>query len=198
MSTINVETLRELAKDSEKDFQEFKAKKELRRQEHIKTFNNKCDELNQKYFDENDPKSINCSFARAVKKSSSSEVNLYMNFVHADFCGWAKFVPFKADEYGNNYNARPASCLRLYLERAKELGYLPNITFDVWGNKKFTVHFKLQLYGQDDTTEAENSEAENSEYNNEQQTISLSELKGSISDIEIVNNPRNEAKSCSK
>ena len=62
--------------------------------------------------------------------------------------GWDKFVPYKADEYSRNFNARPATCLKMFLERTKELEYLPNISFEVWGNKKFTVKFTLTFEDQ--------------------------------------------------
>lgn len=144
MSTIDVASLREMMKS--KCMSRDKIAKEERVKECIKTFNDKCDTLIAKYFDETNDKSINASMERAVKKSTDfSDIDLYMNFERDDFRGWAKFVPFLKDEYGRNYNARPASCLRLFLERAKDIGYLPNISFEVWGNKKFTVKFTLHI-----------------------------------------------------
>lgn len=153
MSILNIEDLFTKAMDAHNSQAECNATKEQRIAEHIKTFNKKCDVLILKYFDKDHLSSINSSFERAVRKSGNlNQVNMYMNFDRDDFKGWNKFVPYKADEYGNNYNARPASCLRLFLEYAKNQGYLPQISFDVWGNKKFTVHFILDFNENNDTS----------------------------------------------
>ena len=153
MSTLNIDELFAKASDSHKSKEKYNDTKQLRIAEHIKTFNSKCNTLISKYFDKNNSSSINSSFERAVRKSGSlDQVNMYMNFDRDDFKGWNKFVPYKADEYGNNYNARPATCLKLFLEYAKNLGFLPQISFEVWGNKKFTVHFVLDFNENNDTS----------------------------------------------
>lgn len=150
MSSINVNALLQSAEESQKSRENYVAQKSVRIKECIQKFNKQCDDLIFKYFDDNDDQSINRSLERAVKKSGNTDrVDLYMNFDREDFKGWAKFVPFKADEYGRNYNARPATCLSLFLQRAKHLGYLPKISFDVWGNKKFTVKFTLDFNEKD-------------------------------------------------
>ena len=122
-------------------------RKKERVQKCIDQFNATCDKLNEKYFDDKNKFSINQSLSRAcMKAKDSSCVELYMNFDMNDFCKWHRFVPYKADEYGRNYNARPSSCLNMYLTRCKQDGWLPpNLTFDVWGNKKFTVKFTLKF-----------------------------------------------------
>ena len=146
MSSVNVTALFASAQQSKATYTARKEEKSIRVQECIKQFNEKCDTLIKKYFDEDDEYSINKSLERAVAKSGRTDaVDLHMNFNRDDFTGWHKFVPFQADEFGRNYNARPASCLNLFLARAKHLGYLPQISFVVWGNRKFTVKFTLRF-----------------------------------------------------
>lgn len=146
MSSVNVKALYVSAQESQQRSIAKKEEKASRIEECIRMFNEKCDILIKKYFDEHNYYSINNSLARTVAKSGRTDtVNLHMNFDRNDFVGWYKFVPFQADEHGRNYNARPASCLRLFLDRAKYLGYLPQISYVVWGNQKFTVKFTLQF-----------------------------------------------------
>ena len=146
MSSVNVTALFAFAQQSKATYNANKEQKSIRVKECIDRFNKKCDTLIKKYFNEDDEYSINKSLERAVAKSGRTDtVDLHMNFDRDDFIGWHKFVPFQADEYGRNYNARPASCLNLFLARAKHLGYLPQISFVVWGNRKFTVKFTLRF-----------------------------------------------------
>lgn len=144
MSSINVNALLKEAQQSRQNYEKYRERKYEKIQNCKTMFNEKCDKLILKYFDVENPYSINSSLLRAVKKSGNTDVvHLYMNFQKNDFKNWEKFVPFKADEFGRNFNARPASCLKLFLDRAKELGYLPQISFSVWGNANFTVKFTL-------------------------------------------------------
>ena len=146
MSAINVKALHASAQKSKETYTAKKEHKSIRVKECIEHFNERCDVLIKKYFNEEDEYSVNASLARAVAKSGRTDaVDLHMNFTRSDFCGWHKFVPFQADEFGRNYNARPATCLKLFLERAKHLGYLPQISFVVWGNQKFTVKFTIRF-----------------------------------------------------
>ena len=147
MSKIDAKSLYKSAQKGAENQEEYRKRKEERVQKCIDKFNEKCDTLHKKYFDDSNRFSINQSLNRAcLKSTNSSSVKLYMNFDREDFCNWHRFVPFKADEYGRNYNARPSTCLFLYLTRAKEQKFLPeNIIFDVWGNKKFTVEFTLNF-----------------------------------------------------
>lgn len=146
MTSVNVTALFASAQQSKATYTAQKEQKSIRVQDCINKFNERCDILIKKYFNENDEYSINKSLQRAVAKSGRTDVvELHMNFNRDDFTGWHKFVPFQADEFGRNYNARPASCLNLFLARAKHLGYLPQISFFVWGNRKFTVKFTLRF-----------------------------------------------------
>lgn len=147
MSAVNIETLRASAKEGAKNNEEYMKKKEMRIEECKKQLNEKLEECVKKYFDDENKFSINSSLDRACKKNGHrNEVELYMNFDRQDFVEWNKFVPFKADKYGKNYNARPSTCLHMFLTYSHEQGYLPeNISFDVWGNKKFTVKFTISL-----------------------------------------------------
>ena len=116
-------------------------------EQHKRTLDQKCDELYHKYCDDENPRSINRSLEKQVKHSGNSDVvDLHMNFNIEDFKGWNKFVPFKDDGNGRNYNARPANCLGYFLQKMKDKKHLPeNLDFDVWGNKKFTVKFTLHF-----------------------------------------------------
>ncbi len=147
MSKIDAQSLFKSAQKGAEEQEKYKQRKQARIQQCIEKFNGTCDNLNKKYFDPSNKFSINQSLDRACRQTrDSSTVKLYMNFDRDDFCNWHRFVPFKADEFGRNYNARPASCLAMYLTRAKDQGWLPeNITFNVWGNKKFTVEFTAKF-----------------------------------------------------
>ena len=173
MSRVNYELIRSKAMSQAEDASSshdkqhndsYLKEKEQRIQACIKQFNDKCETLIAKYFDENNPKSINRSLERAAERhgAKNGKVELYMNFERSDFQDWSKFVPYKRDEYGRNYNARPASCLNLFLQRAQYLNYLPNITFDVWGNQKFTVKFTMDLQIDCSETDKNNNKSSSS------------------------------------
>jgi len=171
-SKIDMQKLHRAAQEGTSNQEERFKKKQERIQECIKQFDSKCDSLHEKYFDNQNSYSIPSSLLRACKRGANDkgEIDLYMNFDRNDFLNWHKFVPFKADEFGKNYNARPSTCLHLYLTRAKKQGYLDDdIKFDVWGNKKFTVHFsfvpkKLEdMKLEEDITDAEDGVKKSSE-----------------------------------
>ena len=141
MSKIKLEDLKKAAfeKDTPSD------EKMQRIAECKKKLQLKLDEMVQKYFDPNWNFSINNSLMRGCQRNDgASSFDVYMNFDRADFSGWNTFVPYKADQNGNNYNARPPNCIRRFLEYAQENLFLPgNITFNVWGNLKCTVVFTI-------------------------------------------------------
>ena len=147
MTKITMDALSETAKLSIQNKESFMIEKAKRVEQCKQMFANKCDELRTIYFDENKENSIVCSVKRAVLKHGGKwkNVDLYMNFEISHFCNWNKFVPYKADTYGKNYNARPSSCLNAFLLDCKSKGYLENIDFEVWGNRKFTVKFTIKL-----------------------------------------------------
>lgn len=112
----------------------------------------KLDSLIKKYFDQEWEYSINNSLMRVCEKSTGEQnsINLYMNFDRKDFVGWNSFVPFKADDWGQNFNARAPNCIRRFLEHAQLIDMLPgNITFEVWGNLKCTVVFTIMFDGEE-------------------------------------------------
>lgn len=163
MSKVDMNSLHVVAKEATSNQEEKAKKKQERVQACIKQFNDKCDSLHEKYFDEKNSFSVPSSLVRACKRGANDkgEIELYMNFERNDFVNWHKFVPFKADEYGKNYNARPSTCLRLYLTRAQEQEYLDKeIKFDVWGNKKFTVKFSFSVRDVENDESAEKKENE--------------------------------------
>lgn len=147
MSKIDAKSLYNSTKKGVQDQEDYGKRKQERIQNCIDKFNDTCETLNKKYFDAKNNFSINQSLNRAcLKAKDASTVKLFMNFDRDDFCNWHRFVPFKADQYGRNYNARPSTCLAMYLTRAKDQGWLPeNIFFEVWGNKKFTVEFTVKF-----------------------------------------------------
>tara|TARA_B100000482_G_scaffold191076_1_gene175458 strand:+ start:850 stop:1344 length:495 start_codon:yes stop_codon:yes gene_type:complete len=162
---MDMKSLYVAAQEATSNQAEKSKKKQERIQACIKRFNAKCDELNEEYFDNENPYSIPSSLLRACKKGANEqgEIELHMNFKRDKFTKWHAFVPFEADEYGYNYNARPSSCLRLYLTRAQEQGYLNNnIKFKVWGNEKFTVYFSFNLQNVEFINEEEKKKEESS------------------------------------
>lgn len=150
MSKINIELLKKVAyskceeaEDTEKMERVAVCKK--KEQEKLKS-------LIEKYFDEEWEYSINNSLLRVCEKSKGDKnsIKLYMNFDRKDFVGWNAFVPFKPDDWGQNYNARAPNCIRRFLEHAQLIDMLPgNITFEVWGNMKCTVVFTILFDGEE-------------------------------------------------
>ena len=144
MSKINLEALKKAAFSKQNSEDDEKAQRIAACKQKEKE---KLDSLILKYFNSDWGYSINNSLMRACEKSSgeTNSIELYMNFDRNDFSGWHAFVPFKADQHGMNYNARPVNCIRRFLEYAQEVDMLPgNITFDCWANYK--VHCRFLRY----------------------------------------------------
>ena len=182
-----MESLRAVADESKKTRDEFMKAKAKRIEECKMKFTTKCKELRDWYFDDTNEDGIVRSVNRAIEKygGRGRDVDLYMNFRRPDFCGWNKFVPFQPDQYGNNYNARPSSCLKLFLDDCKEKGYLENIEYDVWGNRKFTVKFTICIIGYDKEkvdTDMTNSAGQASSVLSGEATTPISVGKSEISD----------------
>lgn len=163
MSKINLEALKKAAFSKQNSEDDEKAKRIAACKQKEKE---KLDSLILKYFNSDWSYSINNSLMRACEKSSgeTNSIELYMNFDRNDFSGWHAFVPFKADQHGMNYNARPVNCIRRFLEYAQEVDMLPgNITFDCWANYKCTVVFTILFEGEEEDTNIDES-AESSEF----------------------------------
>lgn len=159
VSAIDITILKAAAERSIKCYQDVSKMKESKINMRKKQLNEKFNEMTTKYFNDNWYYGIPQSLLRACGRASDEgNIKLYMNFERKDFCNWNRFVPYEADEYGKNLNARPANCLKIWLQHCKDNGLLSdNISFNVWGNKKFTVLFNVTF-----TTET-NSETENIE-----------------------------------
>jgi hypothetical protein len=161
MSKINMELLKKAAysKTEAEDQEKMERVAACKKKEQ-----EKLDSLIAKYFDAEWEYSINNSLMRVCERSTGDKnsINLYMNFDRKDFVGWNAFVPFKPDDWGQNYNARAPNCIRRFLEYAQLIDMLPgNITFEVWGNFKCTVVFTIMFDGEEDGEEVEVEVEEN-------------------------------------
>ena len=103
----------------------------------------KMKSLLEKYFDEFDENSIfsRIKFAKINRENDKTLNEFYVKLDRDDFLGWSAFVPFKPDDNGYNFNARPLQCCKRFLVYAKEKKYLPNIHFEV---QNFTVKFTIK------------------------------------------------------
>lgn len=150
MSSINLAELRSIHLiSSQQHAARIQAKKDELEQ--------KCVSLDAVLMNPNDPRSLYSAVKRAAKYADKDgKKEFFINFDRDMFCKWNRFVPFKPDANGFNYNARPASCLKLYLDRCKAKEMLPpGLTYDVWGNRKFTVKFYLDLHANETDKEAQ-------------------------------------------
>jgi hypothetical protein len=138
MSKLNITSLKSKVSDDDRH-----RRIEFRKQQ----FKEAADKLIFKYFDEQNPKSINKSFERAAGKTkkSSNYIELFMNFDRDDFRGWNKFVPFRNNGYGQNMNAQPWSVLIMWLQYCQTMDFLPNVAFQPLYNTNFTIRFVLNL-----------------------------------------------------
>lgn len=131
MSKICIEELRTLLSV---DYDDVKQQKINHKKEQLYY---KMKSLLEKYFDVLDQNSI----AYHMKSAEMSE--FYVKLDRNDFLGWSAFVPYKADDNGYNFNARPLQCCKRFLIHAKENNYLSNIHFEI---QNFNVKFTMQSH----------------------------------------------------
>ena len=105
---------------------------ELRKQQ----LKDKFQEMMNKYFDKDDPRSIPNAL---MKHANLGNENVYINLIRSDFTGWHTFVK------GGYKNAHPRKCVHMFLRYAVENDYLPrNVRWNIWNNQSFTVVFNLK------------------------------------------------------
>lgn len=151
MTALSIDALSQLAVHCQMEHvneedQQCESDRNARLETCVAQFNDKCNALIVKYFDETSSNGIHAAAQRACSRiKRGKHVEFFVNFDKTDFIGWNAFVPYRSDFRGHNANTQPTSCLRLFLHRAKLLGYLPNTSFHVWTNAKLTVHFIITL-----------------------------------------------------